>query len=127
MTPPLTLAQLTELLLKFRRDRDWEQFHTAKDQMLSLTLEAAEVLELAQWREGDALDQHLLQSKEALGDELADVLNWVLLIAHDQKINIADAMVKKIAKNAIKYPIAEAKGRADKYTAYQRETPDAGS
>ena len=117
----MTIEQMTELLLKFRRDRDWEQFHTAKDQMLSLTLEAAEVLELAQWREGDALDEHLQQNKEALGDELADVLNWVLLIAHDQKIDLADALVKKIAKNAIKYPVDQAKGRADKYTAYKEK------
>src|SRR3954468_8470102 len=117
----MTIEQMTELLLQFRRDRDWEQFHTAKDQMLSLTLEAAEVLELAQWREGDALDAHLAQNKEALGDELADVLNWVLLIAHDQKIDIADALLKKVAKNAIKSPVDQAKGRADKYTSYQKE------
>lgn len=118
---PTTLAELTQLLLKFRAERNWEQFHNPKDQLLSLSLEAAELLELAQWRQGEALDEHLRNHKEALADELADVLNWVLLIAHDQKIDMAEAMVKKIAKNAAKYPVDQAKNRADKYTSFVRK------
>jgi NTP pyrophosphatase (non-canonical NTP hydrolase) len=116
----MTLAEMTQLLLKFRADRDWQQFHNPKDQMLSLVLEASELLELAQWRNGEALDQHLQANKEAMADELVDVLNWVLLIAHDQGIDIEQALAKKIGKNAIKYPVDQAKGRADKYTAYKK-------
>jgi NTP pyrophosphatase (non-canonical NTP hydrolase) len=114
----VTLEQMTAALLKFRADRDWEQFHNAKDQILSLSLEAAELLELTQWRQGAALDAHLAASKEAVADELADVLGWVLLIAHDQGIDLPAAFAAKLAKNEKKYPVDRAKGRADKYTRY---------
>ena len=115
----MTPAEMTARLLKFRTERDWEQFHNPKDQILSLVLEAAELLELTQWRQGDALAEHLRQNREAVADELADVLGWVLLIANDQGIDIADAFAAKLAKNEKKYPVDQAKGRADKYTAYK--------
>lgn len=113
------LQEMTDRLLKFRQDRDWKQFHNPKDQILSLCLEAAEVLELVQWRNGEEMQRHLKDSKDELSDELADVLGWVLLIAHDQGIDLKDAMRKKIEKNEAKYPVDQAKGRADKYTRYQ--------
>ncbi len=110
---------LTDRLLQFREQRDWKQFHNPKDQILSLCLEAAEVLELVQWKNGDAVEKHLADNKELLADELADVLGWVLLIANDQGIDLRSAMVNKIAKNEIKYPVDQSKGRADKYTRYE--------
>lgn len=109
---------MTDRLLRFREERDWQQFHNPKDQMLSLVLEAAELLELTQWRQGEALDKHLAENREAVADELADVLNWVLLIAHDQGVDLAEALANKVEKNEQKYPVAAARGRADKYTAY---------
>jgi len=115
------LQRLTERLLKFRDDRDWKQFHNPKDQMLSLCLEAAEVLEMVQWKNGAEMDAHLRSHKAQLADELADVLGWVLLIASDQGIDLADAMANKIEKNEAKYPVDQAKGRADKYTRYSRD------
>ena len=120
----MTLAEMTARLLTFRRERDWEQFHNPKDQILSLVLEATELLELTQWRQGEALADHLRQNREAVADELADVLGWVLLIANDQGIDLAEAFAAKLAKNETKYPVAQAKGRRDKYTAYRREEPD---
>jgi NTP pyrophosphatase (non-canonical NTP hydrolase) len=109
---------LTEKLLEFRRERDWEQFHNPKDMALSLNLEAAEVLEHFQWKNGEAVMDYIKSHKEELGEELADVLNWVLLIAHDLDIDIYQAMENKIIKNGLKYPADKAKGRADKYTSY---------
>jgi NTP pyrophosphatase (non-canonical NTP hydrolase) len=119
MTGMSDIREMTDRLLKFREDRDWKQFHNAKDQILSLCLEAAEVLELVQWRNGHQMQQHLTESKGQLADELADVLGWVLLIAHDQGIDLKEAMHRKIEKNESKYPVEQAKGRADKYTKYQ--------
>jgi len=112
------LARLTSALLRFRAERDWQQFHNPKDQILSLTLEAAELLELTQWRNGQALQTHLTDHKEQLADELADVVGWALLIAHDQGIDLAAAMDAKLIKNELKYPVDQSRGRADKYTAY---------
>ena len=115
----MTLDEMTAALLKFRAERDWEKFHNAKDQILSLTLEAAELLELTQWRQGEELENHLATQREAVADELADVLGWVLLIANDQGIDLPAAFAAKLEKNRTKYPIERAKGRADKYTAYE--------
>ena len=69
-----------------------------------------------QWRNGAELDRHLVANKDRLGEELADVLGWILLLAHDQQIDLGDAFVKKIASNKAKYPIEKAKGSAKKYT-----------
>ncbi len=111
-----TLAELTAIALKFRDDRDWKQFHNFKDMALSLTLEAAELLELAQWKNGVELEGHIRASKEAVGDELADILFWVLEIAHESKIDLAEAFKSKIAKNEAKYPVEKSRGLAKKYT-----------
>ena len=109
---------MTAALLKFRDDRDWRQFHNPKDQFLSLALEAAELLELAQWRDGEALEAHLRENGTAVADELCDVLGWVLLIAHDRGVDLPRAFADKLRRNAEKYPVAESRGRAAKYTEY---------
>src|SRR5947209_3192570 len=111
-----TLEDLTQRVLKFREERNWAQFHNPKDVALSLTLEAAELLELMQWRSGEELDEHLKANQEALADELADILGWVLVLSHDRGIDLADALIKKLEKNAAKYPIEKARGVAKKYT-----------
>ena len=111
-----TLEELTKLMLQFRDERNWAQFHNPKDVALSLTLEAAELLELMQWKSGPELLEHLNANRELLADELADVLGWVLVLAHDQGIDLADAVKRKLEKNAIKYPVEKARGVAKKYT-----------
>jgi NTP pyrophosphatase (non-canonical NTP hydrolase) len=110
-----TLADLAKLVLEFRHERDWKQFHNPKDMALSLSLEAAEVLELMQWRNGAELDEHLRANKHRLGEELADVLGWILLLASDQQIDLADAFEKKIELNKKKYPVDKARGSAKKW------------
>jgi NTP pyrophosphatase (non-canonical NTP hydrolase) len=111
-----TIGELTELLLKFVHERDWKQFHNPKDMAISLTLEAAEVLELTQWKNGAELEAHLAGCREDLADELADVLFWVLEMSHHFQIDLSEAFRAKIAKNKIKYPVDKVKGLAKKYT-----------
>lgn len=115
------LATLSKLLLAFRDERDWKQFHNPKDQALSLVLEAAELMELMQWKNGEELDRHLNDQREALEDELADVLGWVMLIAADRGIDLAGAFHRKLAKNHAKYPAEQVRGSAKKYTQYKSE------
>ena len=110
------LNDLTQRMLAFRDERNWSQFHNPKDVALSLTLEAAELLELMQWRNGPELLSHLQANREALEDELADILGWVLVLAHDQGIDLSDALRKKLVKNAAKYPVEKSRGIAKKYT-----------
>ena len=111
-----TLEQLTQLMLQFRDERNWSQFHNPEDVALSLTLEAAELLELTQWRSGQELIDHLRANREAVADELADILGWVLVFAHDQGIDLSEAVRNKLLKNAVKYPIEKSRGVAKKYT-----------
>lgn len=110
------IAELARLAVQFRDDRDWKQFHNPKDMALSMALEVAEVIELMQWKNGDALIQHLRARREDLGDELSDVLYWVLTIAHDFDIDLGEAFRRKLIKSAAKYPIEKSRGRANKYT-----------
>jgi len=115
----MDINEITTAITAFRDARDWKQFHTPKDVALSLVLEATEVLELMQWKNGDALDAKLAENKEALGDELADVLYYTLLLAHDQGIDIQAAFTRKMARNAEKYPVELSKGSSAKYTELQ--------
>ena len=113
---PDTLTKLTDIALAFREERNWKQFHNPKDVALSMSLEVAEVVEMMQWRNGAELQEHLEKNREHLGQELSDVLYWVLVLAHDLKIDLPKAFVEKMAHNAEKYPVEKAKGKARKYT-----------
>lgn len=112
----MDISELTAKITTFRDDRDWKQFHTPKDVALSLVLEVTEVLELMQWKNGQALDESLVEKREALGDELADVLYYTLLLAHDQGIDIEAAFTRKMERNAQKYPVELSRGSSAKYT-----------
>jgi dCTP diphosphatase len=110
------IADLTKLITKFTNERDWEQFHKPKDLAISLMLEAAEVAEHFQWKNDEELKKYFTTHKTELGEELADVLYWVLLISHDAGIDLRAAFEDKMKKNAIKYPIKKSKGKHTKYT-----------
>lgn len=112
----MTIEEMTARILRFREERDWVQFHNPKDLALSLSLEAAEVLELMQWRNGDELSAHLKANHDRVGDELSDVLYWTLLLARDLGVDLPAAFEKKMQANEAKYPQDLAKGRHTKYT-----------
>lgn len=110
---------LLEQLLAFRRERDWEQFHNPKDVAISLSIEAAELLEWFQWRNPDEIKQKLQSDKrEQLEDEIADVAVYLSYLCHDLDIDLNQVVKNKMAKNAAKYPKDRVKGRADKYNEY---------
>lgn len=110
---------LLEQLLAFRRERDWEQFHNPKDVAISLSIEAAELLEWFQWRNPDEITQKLQSDKrEQLEDEIADVAVYLSYLCHDLDIDLNQVVKNKMAKNAAKYPKDRVKGRADKYNEY---------
>lgn len=107
--------QLTKRILDFINDRDWDQFHNPKDLALSLVLESAEVMEHFQWKGNEEMQEYIKSNKDDIGEELADVLYWVLLMSHNLNIDIKAAFEDKMLKNEAKYPINKAKGRHDKY------------
>ena len=110
------IAKLQQAIVAFRDERDWKQFHNPKDLALSLVLEATEVLEHFQWKNEKEVADHIHKHKEDISDELADVLYWILLMAHDLDIDIIAASMSKLDKNARKYPVDAAKGSHKKYT-----------
>lgn len=110
------IQQLTEMIRKFRDERDWMQFHNHKDMALSLMLEAAEVLEHFQWKSPEEIEKYVKENKEDIGEELADVAIYILELADNLEIDLKEAIVKKLDKNAIKYPVEKAKGSIKKYT-----------
>ncbi len=110
------LHELQKLIVQFRDERNWKQFHNPKDMAISLVLEASELLEHVQWKSDEAFDQHLQTNKADVADELIDVLYWVLLIAHDLDVDLSEHFKQKMAKNAVKYPVKKAKGSRKKYT-----------
>lgn len=100
-------------VLKFRDDRDWRQFHTPKDLAISLTLEAAELLEVFQW---SGADLECRDKLERIREELADVMSCCVLMADVCGLDLDEILREKVAKNEAKYPVEKARGRADKYT-----------
>ncbi|PHS68573.1 MAG: nucleotide pyrophosphohydrolase [Methylophaga sp.] len=112
-------AELLEKLISFRRERDWEQFHNPKDIAISLSIEAAELLEWFQWRTNEDIAAQLSSDKrQDLEDEIADVAVYLSYLCHDLGIDINKVVAAKIDKNALKYPVDKVKGRADKYNEY---------
>lgn len=112
------INQLTNRVLNFINERDWNQFHNPKDLALSLVLESAEVMEHFQWKNNEEMQEYVKSNKGQIGEELSDVLYWVLLMSHDLNIDIVKAFENKMIKNEAKYPVDKAKGRHDKYTNY---------
>jgi NTP pyrophosphatase (non-canonical NTP hydrolase) len=113
------MEEMIERAVRFVKARDWEQFHNPKDLAVSLTLEAAEVLEHFQWKSPEEMAKHLKNHKTDVAEELSDVLYWVLLMSHYFDIDLQAAFDTKMDQNEKKYPKDKARGRHDKYTAYQ--------
>ena len=103
------IDELIEALVKFRDERDWEQFHNAKDLALAISIEAGELLEQFLWKEPEEAD------KDKVKEELADIISFVLLLANKYNLDVKKIVMEKIAQNNLKYPVDKSKGSAKKY------------
>jgi dCTP diphosphatase len=113
-----TIEALRQQILAFVREREWEVYHSPKNLSMALAAEAAELMELFQWLDGPqsvALCRDPAK-REAVAEEIADVVIYALEFAHVAGIDVAAAIGAKMAKNAAKYPVAKARGNARKYT-----------
>lgn len=99
-------------VLKFRDDRNWKQFHNPKDLAISISLEAAELLEIFQWSGTDTV---CAQKKDKIREELADVLNYCILMADTCGLDLDEIIQEKVEKNNEKYPVEKARNSARKY------------
>lgn len=100
-------------VLKFRDDRNWKQFHNPKDLAISISLEAAELLEVFQWSASDVVCENKL---EKIKEELADVLNYCILMADTCGLDLDEIISEKVKRNNEKYPVEKAFGSKEKYT-----------
>lgn len=110
-----SLEEMKRQILAFRDARDWKQFHNPKDFAISLSLEAAEVLEHFQWKKAEEVEKYVKDHKDDIADELADVLYWVIAMGEMLDIDLSEAFTKKMKKNEKKYPVEKARGNKTKY------------
>ena len=103
------LEELRKAIVKFTQERDWDQFHNGKDLALALSIEAAELNEAFLWK--DASQVNVDKVKE----ELADIVNYAILIADKYDLDIKQIVLDKLRRNAEKYPVDKAYGSAKKY------------
>ena len=113
----MSVENLQELLRKFADERDWNQFHTPRNLILSIQAELGELSELVQWVPDSEIDEQWIEdNNERLREEIADVFLYLIRLSDVLNIDLIDAALKKIDLNADKYPAALAKGNATKYT-----------
>ena len=104
------IKEIIEVLRKFRDERDWAQFHNAKDLALALNIEAGELLEAFLWKSSEQADL------DKVKEELADVFTFAFLLAEKYDFDVKQIVLEKMEKNALKYPVDKSKGSAKKYT-----------
>ena len=102
-----------EMVINFRDERNWKQFHNPKDLAISISLEAAELLEVFQWSGADLTRD---TKTEKIEEELADVINYCILMADACSLDLDEIVQKKVKRNAEKYPVSKAYGTSSKYT-----------
>ena len=103
------IKNITDRLIKFRDDRDWEQFHNPKDLALAISIESAELLELFLWKKAEEANT------EKVKEELADIFSFAFLLAEKYGFDVKEIVLDKIKTNGEKYPVDKAKGSAKKY------------
>ncbi|MEO2553572.1 nucleotide pyrophosphohydrolase [Enterococcus casseliflavus] len=105
------MDDLIKEINEFRDERDWRQFHNAKDLALSVSLEASELLENFQWKTSE---EAIADDLENIKDEIADVMIYSLMLADDLGLSVEDIIRKKIEKNGEKYSVEKSEGNREK-------------
>ena len=120
MTGDDTLASTMKTVDSFTNERDWKQFHTVKNLMASVSIEASELNETIQWS-NPSIEEILDNPKLTvdISDELADVMVYCLRLCSVLEFDPVEIMKNKIEKNRAKYPVEKAKGNSKKYTDYE--------
>lgn len=110
MHPESEIKVLTDKIVEFTTERDWDQFHNPKDLALALSIEAAELNEVFLWKKPEEANI------DKIKEELADVFTYALLLADKCNLDVKEIILEKQKRNAEKYPVEKAKGVATKYT-----------
>lgn len=103
------IDEISNALIAFRNERDWEQFHNPKDLALAISIEAGELMEQFLWKKADDAN------KEKVKEELADIFSFAFLLADKYGFDVKQIVLEKIRLNNLKYPVDKSKGSAKKY------------
>lgn len=120
----ITLQGLKKRVAGFVKERDWEQFHSPKNLSMSLSIEAAELMEHFQWTNTVGEAVKVLQNRRKrveIEDELADIAIYLIDFCNLYNVDLEKAIIKKMKKNVKKYPAQKVKGKSEKYTFYKRQ------
>ena len=117
----ITLQEIKARIKQFIKERDWEQFHSPKNISMSISIEAAELMEHFQWLTTEQSKKLLKDKKkrEEIEDELADIAIYIIDFCNLFNIDIEKIIIRKLDKSARKYPTNLVKGKPHKYTYYQ--------
>lgn len=110
------MKKTIERVLNFTKERDWDQFHSPENLAKSISIESAELLECFQWNSN--------YEHNKVVDELADIVNYCILMADKLNVDLETIVLEKLLKNELKYPVEKAKGRSEKYTVLRGETDE---
>jgi NTP pyrophosphatase (non-canonical NTP hydrolase) len=109
------LEELKGKILEFREKRNWKQFHNPKNLALSITIEAAELMELFQWLNMEESLEFSEKNKEEIESEIADIFNYLILLCNDLDIDLVGITEKKLKVSEKKYPVKKARDKSTKY------------
>ena len=118
MDKEITIEELRKFVIKFRDEREWKKYHNPKDLAISMSIEAAELLELFQWKTVEEIKEMLKNDEkyQRACEELADIIIYCLDMSEILDADISEIVKKKLEQNEKKYPVEKAKGSAKKYT-----------
>lgn len=112
----MSIENITKKIRAFRDKRDWAQFHNPKDMAIAISIESSELLEHFLWKTAEESEARVVEKKEEIEDEIADIAIYLFELADNLEINLIEAMDRKISKNDAKYPAEKARGSHAKYT-----------
>ncbi|WP_439136262.1 nucleotide pyrophosphohydrolase [Pseudomaricurvus sp.] len=112
------LMRLQAYLRDYAAERDWDQFHSPKNLVMALSVEASELVECFQWLTEEESRNLSDEQLSAVGDEIADIQIYLVRLADKLGVNIPDAVAQKTKKNEAKYPAEKVRGSSKKYTEY---------
>jgi dCTP diphosphatase len=108
-----TVAMLRESMARFVAEHDWEQFHSPKNLVMALAVEAAELMEHFLWIDNDASHALVREpgQRQAIADEIADAAGVIFALCNALDLDLSDAVASKMARNVLKYPVEKCRGR----------------
>lgn len=118
----MQLEKLVEKIQTFSTKRDWDQFHSVKNLSMALAVESSELMEIYQWvteKDSNNINDKVLKQKAQ--EELADIFIYLLRITTKLEIDLEEAVLMKMKKNELKYPVDKSKGNSRKYTEFTDE------